>query len=121
MNDIIKREDAIQTLVGITAYNSVEEIQAACFDSYAKACGWLGGVRDSIAALEEVIPAADVRPVVYGEWINKRHGVGWCCAECSICGNRVIGKTFATGFGFEYKFPKLCDDCGADMRGGADG
>ena len=67
------------------------------------------------------IPAADVRPVVYGEWINKAHGIGWSSAECSICGNHVGGKTRSTGFGFEYEFPKLCDNCGADMTGDAEG
>ena len=66
-------------------------------------------------------PAADVRSVVYGEWINKAYGVGWCSAECSICGNHVGGKTRSTGFGFEYEFPKLCDNCGADMTGDAEG
>ena len=66
------------------------------------------------------IPSTEVRPVVYGEWINKRHGIGWCSAECSICGNHVGGRAIDTGFGFDYTFPKLCDNCGADMTGGAD-
>lgn len=109
MNDYIRRADAIQALVGITAYNSVEEIQAACFDSYARANGWLGGVMESIAALAEGVPAAAVRPVVRGEWIPEtdRH-YHWHCSECGY----VIGAMRMDA--------DFCLKCGADMTGGAD-
>lgn len=81
MDDYISRANAIQALVGITAFNSVEEIKAACFDSYARANGWLGGVMESIAALAEGIPAADVAPVVLCrdcKWFNPTNS-DWCC------------------------------------------
>lgn len=103
MDDYIKRSDAIKTVCGDCEYYSTNDCEDCRLDRLTK------------------IPAADVRPVVYGEWINKRHGIGWCSAECSICGNHVGGKAIDTGFGFDYTFPKFCDNCGADMTGGTDG
>lgn len=54
------------------------------------------------------IPAADVRPVVRGQWELKHIGAGhyW---ECSVCHtNPCIYVTENTHF---------CPNCGADMRG----
>lgn len=111
MDDYIKREDAIQTLVGITAYNNVEEIQAACVDSYARTNGWLGGVRDSIAALEEVIPVADVRPVIPAQWIALdiyRSEGNYKCSHCEqpCYVPECMGEPMYA----------VCPNCGADMR-----
>lgn len=101
--DYINRADAIQALVSITAYNSVEEIQAACFDSYARTKGWLGGVMESITALAEGVPAADVRPVVY----------------CKDCIHRPYETVPGVRYGLtvespdsEYKCPCFCDGDG---------
>lgn len=96
--------------------NSKGQVVYSIGDAPCRACG----IRDVLDDVED-FPTADVRPVVYGEWINKRHGIGWCSAECSICGNHVGGRAIDTGFGFDYTFPKLCDNCGADMTGGGDG
>ena len=57
----------------------------------------------------EAIPAADVRPVVRGEWGYrwKIHGDGRRPTElfpCTVCG---FENTSATNF---------CPNCGADMR-----
>ena len=54
-------------------------------------------------------PAADVAPVVHGEWILKHigHGHYW---ECSVCRtNPCIYVTENT---------KYCPNCGAKMGGG---
>ena len=67
------------------------------------------------------IPAADVRPVVRGRWLNVgRHHEGEsvklsdgcpmmaCC--CSVCGEYLVGSDeyFCKG--------NFCPNCGADMR-----
>lgn len=50
------------------------------------------------------IPAANVRPVVRGRWLNETELEGHACGECSECHKiRVIDN--------------FCPNCGADMRG----
>ena len=49
------------------------------------------------------IPAADVRPVRRGKWIDDGSG----CVVCSECGEEHEWYTFRANF---------CDNCGADMR-----
>lgn len=60
-------------------------------------------------------PAADVRPVVRGKWVEKKHAT--MCHEdyfcrmalsCSICGHEI---DYGRGYG-----PNYCGNCGADMR-----
>lgn len=58
------------------------------------------------------IPAADVRPVVRGEWVVSRTDYGWNGAEfpthckCTECGREVP---------YQDK-DNFCPNCGADMR-----
>lgn len=57
----------------------------------------------------EALPAADVAPVVHGEWLLRHEGYGhyW---ECSVCHtNPCIYVTEHT---------KFCPNCGAIMDGG---
>lgn len=57
----------------------------------------------------EALPAADVAPVVHGEWLLRHEGYGhyW---ECSVCHtNPCIYVTEHT---------KFCPNCGAKMDGG---
>ena len=49
------------------------------------------------------LPAADVRPVVWGEWIDTGSG-----QQCSACGE------FQPGYD---NYRNFCSNCGADMRG----
>ena len=54
----------------------------ACFD------GWNNNAHDCAENIRS-IPAADVRPVVRGKWIQTTQPMGWRdedCAECSVCG-----------------------------------
>jgi hypothetical protein len=70
-------------------------------DAYEQ--GW----DDALCCLEH-IPAADVAPVVHGDWLLRHIGVGhyW---ECSICHtNPCIYITEHT---------KFCPNCGARMDG----
>ena len=53
------------------------------------------------------IPAADVRPVRRGKWIDHQEG-RWIYAKCSVCGTVHDVKS------------NFCPNCGADMRGESD-
>lgn len=65
---------------------------------------------DAIEIMAEVhyMPAADVAPVVHGEWINPKGGF-WEVCQCSICGScwPTIGDAH-----------NYCPNCGAKMDGG---
>ena len=50
------------------------------------------------------VPAADVAPVVHGEWIKDK---GYMLSRCSVCQNTIP-------LGREYKH-KYCPACGAKM------
>jgi len=67
------------------------------------------------------IPAADVRPVVRGKWIQTTLPMGWEddeCAECSVCGEDfVLDEWSMDDFTNTMNF---CPNCGADMRGERD-
>ena len=55
------------------------------------------------------IDAADVKPVVRGEWINIQFSInGGSNAECNRC-----GATVHTSFSSSINY---CPNCGADMR-----
>ena len=66
---------------------------------------------DIVKALES-IPAADVRPVVWGKWIWKKSGEV-VCSKCNdlmaIVGNTEDLITVKSSHSF-------CSNCGADMR-----
>lgn len=57
------------------------------------------------AAIEEIraIPAADVRPVVRGEWVQVMGKYDWM-VKCSRCN------------GVPLETSNFCPNCGADMR-----
>ena len=62
---------------------------------------------DIIKALES-IPAADVRLVVRGRWIED-----WetGCSECSVCHDGFLWEDFKGVADWKY-----CPSCGAEMR-----
>ena len=61
-------------------------------------------------AIVKCVPAADVAPVVHGEWrVIDRTEYG-LEAECSECGYKMI-------FG-RCQIGKFCPNCGAKMDGG---
>lgn len=58
----------------------------------------------------EAIPAADVKPVVRGEWIEDPFG--WYCPACrGFVRDEIV---YMLG---EIGMPKFCPHCGADLRG----
>ena len=54
------------------------------------------------------IPAADVRPVKPGKWLDD-----WetGCSECSVCHDSFLWEDFKGVADWNY-----CPNCGADMR-----
>lgn len=54
----------------------------------------------------EDFPAADVKPVVRGEWIEKPFLLG-TSRFCSECGNN---------YGMPHEIYNYCPNCGADTR-----
>ena len=76
-------------------------------------CNLHRGIIDALQAIISDIPAADVRPVVRGEWIDirpinqstfERIAIKGAYNKCSLCGRLCF---------FEENF---CPKCGADMR-----
>ena len=57
------------------------------------------------------IPAADVRPVVRGKWVDNKVAFYLGCSECG-CYLEYAVDTFLD-YGDHYNF---CPNCGADMR-----
>lgn len=61
----------------------------------------------------EAIPAADVRPVVRGKWIDRDDDYyGWNMWACSACGEEFV-LTEGTPDMNDYHF---CPNCGAWME-----
>lgn len=59
----------------------------------------------------EDAPAADVAPVVHGQWMHLG-GDEWCCSAC--------GFVITTEGSWDKPAKKYCEDCGAKMDGGGD-
>lgn len=59
----------------------------------------------------ENLPAADVRPVVRGKWVESKSMME--VVYCSECGFRTIYGAMPEGLGRNYSY---CPNCGADMR-----
>ena len=59
---------------------------------------------------KERFPAADVAPVVHGEWIIIDRTEMFTELKCSHCGHKMLT-------GANSLYPNYCPNCGADMRG----
>lgn len=103
MAEYIEREAAIDAL---TEQNLVVHMDSVN-DGLVASC------HRSAQRIIANIPAADVRPVVRGEWIDRDDKYyGWNMWECSVCGEEFV-LTEGTPDMNEYHF---CPNCGADMR-----
>ena len=86
--------------------------RAEALEITTRTCG------DYAAAFAEIwkLPAADVAPVVHGEWYLLDD-----CANaglyCSVCSRRVHREEFA----YKKLRSKYCPHCGAKMDGGNEG
>ena len=105
MNEVIK--DALKLLDPTPPKEYIlrsDAIKAIC-DNCTEACG---GVCEKTHSIRN-IPAADVEPIVCGEWEERvvEGTDGWCKRRffCSVCGDwQTYGKT-----------PRCCY-CGAHMK-----
>lgn len=86
--------------------------RAEALEITTRTCG------DYAAAWTEIrkLPAADVAPVVHGEWIRPHWKNSDYCCDCSKCGGEAMHR--------EYQWNKkgiypICPNCGAKMDGGA--
>lgn len=86
MTEYIKREDALRAVKH----------------------AWAKGIEPS--EYIEGIEAADVAPVVHGQWEQTEYPFMTECDDCSECGFRTV-----FGNGWYY-----CPNCGAKMDGGAE-
>ena len=72
------------------------------------------GVQYALEILDKS-PTIEARPVVRGEWVEKRIPLTWCEDDvdvfyvCSVCRGNNCGES------------PFCPNCGADMRGDGDG
>lgn len=73
------------------------------------------GADSKIDKWVDAIPAADVKPVVRGHWVERKHATMYpdeyfcrMALSCSVCGHEV---DYGRGYG-----PNYCGNCGADMR-----
>ena len=88
MSDYIEREAAVNAVL-----NLVPKVDC---DGYC----WV--IRGDAARAIDTIPAADVRPVVRGKWIDEPiKGIRY---HCSVCQGR-----------FDYTW-RFCPNCGAKME-----
>ena len=92
MNDYIKREDVIQTFIGLSIELNSEDYL------------------HSLMAIES-IPSADVVEVVRGEWIitGRTNVYGGQELQCPFCKDRVMVQ--------DIEREHFCRNCGADLRG----
>lgn len=108
MTDYISREEAIKAIVNLTSYHTAPEINTYVEAAHYREGTWIGGVRDALIEIGN-LPAADVQPVIRGEWVYDCDRVmadGWTYKQrhCSVCGWQTV------------ECVNYCQNCGADMR-----
>lgn len=71
--------------------------------------------REGATTLLEDIPAADVAPVVHGEWEASKKAFSYYHYRCSVCGCDNYRHTGRDG---KAEIMRYCPNCGAKMDGG---
>lgn len=69
----------------------------------------------AVAKMVELLPAADVVPVVHGEWERSPKQYSYYQYRCSACGCDNYSHITRNGV---VKVMKFCPNCGAKMDGG---
>lgn len=77
---------------------------------WCRAC-WVDDMLDEIDCFQ---PAADVAPVVHGQWITEFDDLGWLKHTCTVCGY-VKRTDVHVSLGWYY-----CPICGQKADGGKD-
>ena len=117
MGDLIKREDAFKAVLGVTTYDTVDDVEIHCDASVADSEGWLGGVRDALRAIEDVssaepnlIHCADCR------WWKQDEDIapyGWCFA----CRRGAYTEHWDITIRRKYKGDFFCADAEPRIEG----
>lgn len=68
-------------------------------------------LRAAAARIVELIPSADVVPVVHGHWIFEEDGG----TRCSVCGRKVKYKIEGMRIPIDLSHMPYCAGCGAKM------
>lgn len=98
MDDYIKRQDVLDAIWLVDPQNDGSDGGTVVLQN-------LELTSADVESIVSEIPAADVRPAVWGRWLHETEIEGHACGECSACHKiRVIDN--------------FCPNCGADMRGG---
>ena len=63
----------------------------------------------------KALTAADVVPVVHGEWVHPHWKNSNYCYDCSACGNEAMHCEYRWS---DKKIYPICPNCGARMDGG---
>lgn len=111
MNDYISRQKAIEI---INHYTEMALYRMLSLEPGSRAyliAELQYGDRKHIRKMVEGIPAADVRPVVYGEWITSSDRTDTLI--CSVCG---CGYDI-----WKHDLHNYCPNCGCYMGGKANG
>lgn len=115
-NDYILRSDALKAILGVSIYDTIEELEGA--RTIAENT-WADGLYDAYKIIEEEVDAADVEPVRRGYWYFRG---GRPC--CSVCNTKALWKDEGGTGGFSHEFvgakSKWCPECGAKMDKEAD-
>ena len=99
MSDYIKREDAIQAIVG--------HLVPKQYDGDLVNAGF-----EVAHEIVDAVPSADVMPVRHGHWIDYDDDIVSC--ECSACHKKFnLYEDDVNGYPY-------CPNCGARMDGGND-
>lgn len=69
---------------------------------------------DKLEAALLGIPAADVAPVVHGQWIRPHWKNSNYCCDCSECGGEAMHRDYQWHKNGIYP---ICPNCGARMDG----
>lgn len=101
-NDYILRSDALKAILGVSIYDTIEELEGA--RTIAENT-WADGLYDAYKIIEEEVDAADVEPVRHGRWMSIYEDPDTLyCSECRI----LCFRRFASNY---------CPHCGAKMDG----
>lgn len=100
MDDYIRREKAIEKI----------RFEGIYGDGYSDE-----ELENGIVGMIESIPAADVKPVVYGKWVF----IGDNMFECSNCCTPYTKEQLSSWKRFKYDsdFPNYCPNCGSVNKG----
>lgn len=101
MDDYIKRQDVLDAIWLVDPQNDGSDGGTVVLQN-------LELTSADVESIVSEIPAADVRPVVRGRWIEKPYLLG-TTNVCSVCGEN---------YGMPHGKYNFCPNCGADMRGG---